>query len=133
MRDAIYDASFCAALIFTEAHSEKAKHLLGIYRNGHAPVLWHYEISHILVKRVNDGVFAQADIAHGQHFFTALDIAFHENEDICTLTDIALTYNLSGYDAAYLHLAKRMHLPLLTFDKKLAEAAKKAGLPPIDV
>ncbi len=38
--------------------------------------------------------------------------------------NIATRYGLSGYDAAYLWLAAEMRVPLLTFDAKLAIAAK---------
>lgn len=44
-----------------------------------------------------------------------------------TLT-LARAYKLSSYDAAYLELAIREGLPLVTLDKGLAKAASKAGV-----
>ena len=38
--------------------------------------------------------------------------------------ELALRYDLSGYDAAYLWLAAELKAPLATFDKKLAAAAQ---------
>lgn len=37
---------------------------------------------------------------------------------------LAVKHNLSGYDAAYLYLAKKMKCELLTWDKKLMELGK---------
>ena len=43
--------------------------------------------------------------------------------------ELALRYDLSGYDAAYLWLAAELKAPLATFDKKLAAAhAHLSGL-----
>lgn len=37
-------------------------------------------------------------------------------------------YSLTSYDAMYLELALRRHLPLATLDEPLRKAAKKAGV-----
>ena len=42
--------------------------------------------------------------------------------------ELARRYNLTSYDAAYLELAQRKHLPLATVDHALIKAAKKAGV-----
>ena len=47
------------------------------------------------------------------------------DEDV---TALARRHNLSGYDAAYLETAKRLHAPLATLDKKLANAAVEEGV-----
>ncbi len=41
---------------------------------------------------------------------------------------IAQKYGLTVYDASYLEVAIRYGMQLATIDKKLANAAKKAGL-----
>ena len=41
---------------------------------------------------------------------------------------LARKYDLTIYDACYLELAVRLDLPIATLDKKLIEAAKKAGV-----
>jgi len=43
--------------------------------------------------------------------------------DAVTVTRLAIRHGLSAYDAAYLDLALRQHLPLATLDKNLAIAA----------
>ena len=45
---------------------------------------------------------------------------------------VAREYGLSAYDAAYLDLSMRSGVGLVTLDHKLAEAANRAGLPPLD-
>lgn len=42
--------------------------------------------------------------------------------------ELARRYNLTIYEAAYLELAQRKHLPLATVDHALIKAAKKAGV-----
>ena len=44
------------------------------------------------------------------------------------LLALALQYNLSSYDAAYLHLALREQLPVAPRDAVLAEAARPVGV-----
>jgi predicted nucleic acid-binding protein len=41
---------------------------------------------------------------------------------------MALQYGLTSYDAAYLHLAMRLQLPIATKDSALREAATRAGV-----
>ena len=46
--------------------------------------------------------------------------------------DLALRYDLSSYDAAYLDLALRHSLPIATQDAELANAARVAGVGVMD-
>lgn len=45
------------------------------------------------------------------------------------ILDLGRRYRLSAYDATYLELALRTASTLATFDRKLAEAARSAGVP----
>lgn len=42
--------------------------------------------------------------------------------------EISRTYGLSSYDASYLELALRIHAPMATLDKQLAQAAEASGI-----
>ena len=42
--------------------------------------------------------------------------------------DLADRYGISGYDAMYLELAVRMHLPLASLDQRLRAAGRSAGV-----
>ncbi len=44
---------------------------------------------------------------------------------------LATKHKLTMYDASYLELSKRKKLPIATFDKELAAAAKKEKLPSV--
>lgn len=44
-----------------------------------------------------------------------------------TILALARTYGLTAYDATYLELVLRTGKPLATFDRRLAEAVRKAG------
>lgn len=52
----------------------------------------------------------------------------HEAPDAGQLLALALRYDLSSYDAAYLDLAMRRQLPIATQDAALAQAARIAGV-----
>jgi len=44
------------------------------------------------------------------------------------ISQVARDYGLTAYDAAYLEIALRLHLPLVTLDPQLAKAAKSARI-----
>jgi predicted nucleic acid-binding protein len=48
--------------------------------------------------------------------------------DSAATLQLAREHRLTVYDAAYLELAVRRHLPLLTFDHQLATAVEQLGL-----
>ena len=52
----------------------------------------------------------------------------HEAE-AAALFDLAHRHALTAYDAAYLALALKLRAPLITFDHKLAQAARALGQP----
>jgi predicted nucleic acid-binding protein len=95
------------------------------------PGLWHLEIANGLTvalrrKRISFAERADAladlaqldisvDVETGQHAWTAT-------------IQFADLYGLSVYDAAYLELARRRRLPLVTLDKALVRAASGAGV-----
>ncbi len=53
--------------------------------------------------------------------------------DAAMVLALALRYDLSCYDAAYLELALRLQLPIATQDAALAEAARIAGVGVVDI
>ena len=52
---------------------------------------------------------------------------FERSRDFDVTWRLARTHCLSAYDAAYLELAIRMNLPLITLDQKLRLAAEAEG------
>ena len=51
-----------------------------------------------------------------------------QKQSFSQIMDLARSYNLSSYDAAYLELAIRESLMLASLDRKLVKAAEKAGV-----
>jgi len=50
--------------------------------------------------------------------------------DLAKLAELARCFGLSAYDATYLELAIRLHLPLACQDGPLRSALAKAGVAP---
>lgn len=57
-----------------------------------------------------------------------LPITTDQSPNLGAAIGLAMTHGLSLYDAAYVELAKRLHLPLATLDQNLARAALAEGL-----
>jgi predicted nucleic acid-binding protein len=97
------------------------------------PQLWHLEFANALSSAVKNK--KRSIELSDMRAILALAAQLHIEEDPHTsscawgaTTDLALQYELSLYDAAYLELAIRRTLPLATFDKKLTAAAATLGL-----
>ena len=122
----VVDCSVLAAVLFDEPERDDAlAHLSG--RSLHAPALLDFELANVAVLKSRAG--PRESVETGIADYAELDITLHA----ClpeALVRLALDYRLTAYDAAYLWLAEQLRAPLATFDRKLAEAARKhlAGL-----
>ena len=117
----VVDASVLCAVIFDEAERQEAMQLLA-GRQLWAPRLLDHEVINVAAKKQRRGlsthVVQQALSSFLEHQIDMVNPAPIEQYVL------AARYGLSGYDAAYLWLAAAMRVPLLTFDRKLAVAAK---------
>ena len=130
------DASFCGAWVLTDESSGAAESLLARIISGSVqlvvPALWHYEMLNLLRSAVRRKRLVMED----------LDLTVESLERVpMTLEDLpgaparrrilhlAMQFDLSSYDAAYLELADRFKISLQTNDAKLAAAAKQLRLP----
>ena len=113
----VVDASVLAAVIFGEEEAGEALALI----EGHdlyAPPLLGYEITSVARKKSRRYPDQRESIALDLGLrlrFTWIEV------DHAEVFKTALDTGLSTYDAAYLHVARAMALPLVTFDKQLAE------------
>jgi predicted nucleic acid-binding protein len=95
-----------------------------------APAIWSLEVINVLLKYQRLGDLSPTQVHACLDALASLDVALdapsplHADSRIITL---AMRSGLSAYDAAYLDLALREHLPLVTLDKKLQVAANKHG------
>ena len=94
-----------------------------------ASVLWRYEVSSMLARAQKGGTLSARRVTNFLTNLRALDIVVHIQGVDHILTDVhqlATTYRLTSYDAAYLELALRRDLPLATLDEELMRACKAA-------
>ena len=115
----VVDASVLAAVIFGEEEAGEALALI----EGHdlyAPPLLGYEITSVARKKARRYPDQRESIALALDLGLRLRFTWIE-VDHAEVFKTALDTGLSTYDAAYLHVARAMALPLVTFDKQLAE------------
>ena len=116
----VVDCSALAGMLFEEPwQAQAAEKIHG--RTLNAPYLLQTEIISVALKKHKQGLGMLA--VSGLARYDTLDIALHETQSADVLA-LALRYNLSAYDAAYLWLAAELKAPLATFDEKLGRAAQ---------
>jgi predicted nucleic acid-binding protein len=94
------------------------------------PALWQLELANVLKTVCTRGKLSQQQ---GREILDALaelpiDIDSGPAPGQRQLFELAMRYQLSSYDAAYLELAMRHGLPIATQDAALRAAAQLAGL-----
>jgi len=95
------------------------------------PALWWYELSNALTTAHRRRRLTESDGMRLVELYGSLAIQTdaHLGPDaMWRFHALAKEYALSAYDAAYLELAQRKGIGLATLDKRLAGAARKAGL-----
>ena len=93
-----------------------------------APSLWVYETINGLEVMRRRGTLDAETMDDALEVLRLLPIELEPPEvDLASssVLDVARQFGLSMYDAAYLELAKRRRLPLLTLDEGLRRAARK--------
>ena len=97
----------------------------------HIPSLWHLEMANALLVAVRRKLMTEDHRHAGLALIGQLRLIIdYETSHVAfsAISDLAVKYSLSAYDAAYLELAQRKSLPLGTRDEPLRAAAKKAGV-----
>jgi predicted nucleic acid-binding protein len=135
MAEFIPDASVSLAWCFSDEASPYTEGLLDRLTAGEeaaVPPHWPLEILNAVLQGKRRGRVAEADV---QKFFTSL-ISFHILLDtelglprLDAIRTLAERHRLTSYDAAYLELAMRLHLPLATLDGDLRKAAQAERVP----
>ena len=93
-----------------------------------APRLMALEVPNGLRNRMRRGLLKSDERDLLLDDFSKLSIAWDDQVDPSQLALLADLHDLTVYDAAYLALALRLNLPLATLDRRLALAARAAGL-----
>lgn len=125
----VVDASVAAAWLVDDARSEEAAAVLGEREDLIAPDLLAIEVSNALWKRIMRGELtvetAEKLLAH----LTAIGLALERSVALVS-TGLRLAEMLRHpvYDCLYLALAQKRGAELVTLDKRMAAAAKTAGV-----
>lgn len=115
----VVDCSVLAALVFDEpARTQAEDQIAG--RSLRAPFLLQTEIANVAVKKHRRG---EADAMQAMAIVATIDVGYQRISPQ-EAAQLALRYQLSACDAAYLWLAADLKCPLATFDERLAEAAQ---------
>lgn len=118
----VADASVIGAIVFEEPTADEAEALLA-EADLSAPTLLAYELTSVARKKAQQypdqvGAIEQALLAA-----LRLDIQWVEVDHGAVLL-LALETGLTTYDASYLHVARSLDVPLVTFDERLRTAFK---------
>ena len=133
MKSVVVDASVALAWCFPDEASSYADEVLVALEGKQIliPAVWGLEIANAILVGERQKRLGQPEI----QLFTALlanlaltQDALSANQSIKDVLPLAREYGLSAYDAAYLELSIRQNAPLATLDKKLQNAAQRAGV-----
>ena len=117
----VVDCSAICGILFDEPwRAEAIARLCG--KTLYAPYLLDHEVISVTLKKHRQHWSAES-IAAALQDYDQYQIELRET-DLAAQFDLALRYQLSSYDAAYLWLAAELKAPLATFDEKLGRAAQ---------
>jgi predicted nucleic acid-binding protein len=129
----VVDASVTLAWCFEDEASSDADAILGRLEGeaALAPAHWPLEVANALRTAVRRGRLHVTDLPRLRALLAALPVEIAPVElttAIGGVLEAARTYDLSAYDAAYLHLAAVRAIPLATIDGRLRAAGVRAGV-----
>lgn len=125
----VIDASAALGLVLPD-ESVDSERLQQVVSRGDlaAPGIWTFECANALSSAVRRGLIQPATAVRAADLLASLGVHVAEGVSPAALVQAALDADLSAYDAAYLDLARRTGRSLLTFDRRLAEAARGLGV-----
>jgi predicted nucleic acid-binding protein len=127
----IVDASVAAGWLLPDEKTEIADALSMRMQSEDAlaPDLFWHEARSLLVTALRRNRIPEAAVYISLERLATIPLRNAGASDGVTVARLAIKHSLSAYDAAYLDLALREHLPLATLDKKLAAAAIAENIP----
>ncbi len=124
----VLDASATLAFIFPDERDDAAIRLAHRLRETQAiaPLIWRWEVQNAIITIERRGRLAADQTSALLDAVAELPVTLDTSEG--SHVEIARRFNLSAYDALYLDLAFRRHLPLVTRDVRLRQAAHRLGV-----
>jgi len=130
----VIDSSIALAWALPDETSKEAERFLSrlsIRSILWVPALWWYEMANALLMAQRRKRLTEAGRIRLMELYRKLPIRTDmmlDSDIMWHFHTLAMEYNLSAYDAAYLELAQRRGLGLATVDQHLHAAAQKAGI-----
>lgn len=122
----VCDASVLASIAFEEPDSSEARSLTRS-RRLLAPSLLRYEMAQVAVTKCTRNPNDASRVV--QAFAASLRVPVRLlMPSWPAVVELARTHKLSAYDAAYLQLARELHIRLATLDVRLRRVAEALGL-----
>jgi predicted nucleic acid-binding protein len=123
----VVDASVAAAWMLPDEQSEFADRLVEALRadQGLVPSLFWFEARNLFWMAERRGRLAPGGAIATMQRLRRLPLEEMGSGSDATALELAFKHGLTPYDASYLALALARGLPLATFDKRLAEGAKR--------
>jgi len=127
----VVDASIAAGWLLPDERTDIADALALRMQSedAFAPDLFWHEVRSLLVTATRRNRISEAAVYLSLERLATIPLRNAGACDALTVARLAIKHGLSAYDAAYLDLALREHLPLATLDKKLAAAAIAENVP----
>ena len=132
--DWVMDSSIALAWALPDETSKEADRFLSqisIRSILWVPALWWYETANALLMAQRRKRLTEAERIRLMELYRRLPIRTDgvlDSDSMARFHILAIEYNLSAYDAAYLELAQRRGLGLATVDRPLRVAAQRAGV-----
>jgi len=129
----VVDASIALSWCFEDEATPETDRLFEYIRDEGAvvPNLWHLELGNVLLQAERRKRISAEDVATRLRLISVLPITTDRETSAKAWQDtlsIARVEGLTSYDAAYLELAIRLGVPLMTKDAQLAKAADRRGV-----
>ena len=126
----VADASLLAHLLIPSLESALAEDVYRKDPEWSAPVLWRSELRSVLLKHMRH---SGMKIELAKAVVEKALLVIRDRETLppnLAVLEAALFFNVSAYDAEYLVVARQLGVPLLTFDRKLQQAAPELAIAP---
>lgn len=124
----VIDASAIVAWLLDEGEErERVKKSLG--DDLVVPCVWQDEVANALVNAERRGRITAEARARFAAQVATLDVTLCVSPGVPRIAQLAAVTGLTTYDAEYLHAATEHGVAILTFDRQLADAARRAGVP----